>query len=105
MERYGILRYYQRVRVFMYILFVTIPLVFFIIYFDCLVSLLILKEHVYNGIGSVLKQPLWRLSLLAVIQYCASTIIISYFIGLGKVLYRNRQFLFGSGAAFDQDDS
>lgn len=98
MERYEIPRHYQRGRVFMFILFVTIPLVCIVIYFDCLVSLLIIEEHAFHGIGSVLEQPLWRLILLALVQYCANTIIISYFLGLGKVLLRNRQFLFGSGA-------
>jgi energy-coupling factor transporter transmembrane protein EcfT len=99
MQRNEILRINQRVRIFFFVVFVTVPLVFFIVYFDCFLSLVILNEYSFSGFASVFKQPLWKLILLAFIQYCASTIIISYFIGLGKVILRNRQFLFGSGAA------
>jgi uncharacterized membrane protein len=75
----------QRTRVIFFIIFVTLPLLFFLIYGDYLLCDVIMKW--WEG-----RLTFVSVFLISIIQYVSSTIIYGYFSGLKAVILRNRNF-------------
>lgn len=85
MNDYRLFRLYQKIRVILFIILVTVPLYFFTIYFDLLFSFLVLRA----GPG---YYKLWKMLIVFSCNYSAVTILISYTVHLFRIIKRERNF-------------
>ncbi len=92
MNEEELLKYLLKTKVIFKIALLYIPAVFFTLYFDALISGLILGISDLAGFASLFLYPWWKILLIAIIQYMVGCFFAGLWIGLKRVIIRNKDF-------------
>ena len=92
MEEQDFFKDYVKTKVIFKIALLYLPAIFFTLYFDVLISALILGINNFSRFVYLFSFPLWKLLSVLLIQYMVCCFFAGLFIGLRKTLIRNKDF-------------
>ena len=92
MEEQELYKNFVKIKVIFIIALLYIPAVFFTLYFDVLISALILGIDDLYGFIHLFPYPCWKILLVLSIQYMVGCFFAGLFIGLKRAISRNKDF-------------
>jgi len=92
MEEQDFFKDYVKTKVIFKITLLYLPAIFFTLYFDALISALILGINDFYRFVYLFSFPWWEILSVLIVQYMICCFFVGLFIGLRKTLIRNKDF-------------
>jgi hypothetical protein len=90
MKHYELYKSLCKTKVIFFIAFVYIPIIFFTLYLDALLTCLIFGFHHTFEFTYTFQQPWWKTLKMAVLQYFVLCFLYGLWSGLKQVIIRNK---------------
>jgi hypothetical protein len=94
MEEQELYKYFVKTKVIFKIALLYFPAVVFTLYFDALISALILRIDDLYGFVHLFSYPWLKILSILLIQYMVCCFFAGLFIGLKRAISRNKDFFF-----------
>jgi hypothetical protein len=92
MDERELFKYYLKTTVILKTAVVYLPVMYFTVYLDAFFTKMILNVNSFVSILSLFSFPWWKLLIIAIIQYSVCCFFWGLFVGLKRVITRNKDF-------------
>ncbi len=92
MDERELFKYYLKTKVILKTAMVYLPAIYFTVYMDAFFTKMILNVNRFLSIISLFSSPWWKLLMIVVIQYFVCCFFWGLFLGLRRVIIKNKDF-------------